>query len=499
MRSTDFPFAVTPRRFDKGGPSFADRARTVAKGATFAFNDEIEAGLRALMQLDPAAYQREVARIRAQQKAYEEGNPYESVAYEMGGALLPALLPGAQGLAAARMASLAAKAPRAARIAPVVGEAALYGVGAADSMADIPRSVASEGAQALAMYGAGAAAAPRLKALGAKVAARLRPNKPTAPPSLAVKPQETPAPPSEAPLAVKPQGITAYHGSPYSFDRFDMSKIGTGEGAQAFGHGLYFAENEGVAKAYRDALAGKGILLDGGASPITAQKLEGMGLGPQQVRRIMTVAQATDGDLFRVHQAMLDQRKFKPYGSADWTAWDQAATLINSMSGKKAEFVPAGSMYQVRIDADPADFLDWDAPFASADDVERFAAKFDAIDPDLRKRLEDWGYERQQRGQAMPDGNDIVRELLGGVGNRNAQRATETMREAGIPGIKYLDQGSRGAGDGSRNYVVFDDKLITILKKYGWAPGMAIPAAAMAEYEAAQELARGGLAVKKGR
>ena len=197
MRSTDFPFAVmpqgyAPRRFDKGGPSFADRARTVAKGATFAFNDEIEAGLRALAQLDPAAYRREVARIRAQQKAYEEANPYESAGLEIGGALLPALLPGGQGFAGARMASLAAKAPRAARIAPVVGEAALYGVGAADSMADIPRSVASEGAQALAMYGAGAAAAPRLKALGAKVAARLRPNKANPPAALAVKPQDTP-------------------------------------------------------------------------------------------------------------------------------------------------------------------------------------------------------------------------------------------------------------------------------------------------------------------
>jgi hypothetical protein len=41
------------------------------------------------------------------------------------------------------------------------------------------------------------------------------------------------------------------------------------------------------------------------------------------------------------------------------------------------------------------------------------------------------------------------------------------------------------------------DKLIIILKRYGWVPGMAIPTAAMAEYEAEQELARGGLAVKK--
>ena len=37
--------------------------------------------------------------------------------------------------------------------------------------------------------------------------------------------------------------IRAYHGSPHDFERFDTSKIGTGEGAQSYGHGLYFAEN----------------------------------------------------------------------------------------------------------------------------------------------------------------------------------------------------------------------------------------------------------------
>ena len=51
-----------------------------------------------------------------------------------------------------------------------------------------------------------------------------------------------------APGDVPPPGIVAYHGSPHSFDQFDTSKIGTGEGAQAYGHGLYFAGNEGVAQ-----------------------------------------------------------------------------------------------------------------------------------------------------------------------------------------------------------------------------------------------------------
>ena len=40
------------------------------------------------------------------------------------------------------------------------------------------------------------------------------------------------------------------------------------------------------------------------------------------------------------------------------------------------------------------------------------------------------------------------------------------LNQSGIPGIRYLDQGSRGAGDGSRNYVLFDDKPIEILRRY---------------------------------
>jgi hypothetical protein len=56
-------------------------------------------------------------------------------------------------------------------------------------------------------------------------------------------------------IGALPDAITAYHGSPHDFDEFDMSKIGTGEGAQAYGHGLYFAESEDVARGYRDALS----------------------------------------------------------------------------------------------------------------------------------------------------------------------------------------------------------------------------------------------------
>ncbi len=502
MRSTDFPFAVMPQRLQRGGPSIADRARSVAKGATFAFNDEIEASLRALAQLDPAAYQREVARIRAQQKAYEEGNPYESAGLEIGGALLPALLPGGQGPAAARMASLAAKAPRAARIAPVVGEAALYGVGAADSMADIPRSVLSEGAQALGMYGVGAAAAPRLKALGSKLAARLRPSKGTAPPAMAVKPQALPAP--EAPLAVKPQGITAYHGSPHSFDRFDMSKIGTGEGAQAYGHGLYFAENEGVAKSYRDALsldAGFSYKGKTGMTRDEVSKAIDADYGRKYLDNVVTPAGVAD--------QFMDELI---YGASTRPMKPERAALRDELSGLISKSDP-GSMYQVRIDADPADFLDWDAPLSGQsqkvraaldyDKVTQQAAQIDAEIAALRDAVRAQGRtpaeaDKAAMSELMRKRSDVVGQGVQSLAPATPEQ-TQGLLDKGIVGVKYKDAGSRAAGDGSRNYVVFDDKLISILKKYGWVPGMAIPAAAMEEYEAEQELARGGFAVKKGR
>jgi hypothetical protein len=142
--------------------------------------------------------------------------------------------------------------------------------------------------------------------------------------------------------------------------------------------------------------------------------------------------------------------------------------------GKAFDRVPAGSMYQVRIDADPADFLDYDAPFGQQPQKVRDAIRY-AFGP--------------QPEDAM---------IGGGTMDKPREMHTRLLKDKGIPGIKYLDQGSRGAGDGTRNFVVFDDKLISILKRYGWAPGMAIPAAAMAEYEAEQSFARGGLAVTPG-
>jgi hypothetical protein len=64
------------------------------------------------------------------------------------------------------------------------------------------------------------------------------------------------------------------------------------------------------------------------------------------------------------------------------------------------------------------------------------------------------------------------------------------LKQAGIPGIKYLDAGSRSAGDGSRNYVVFDPKIIEIVRKYGIG---AVLGAGLISEEMAKQMQERGL------
>lgn len=236
-----------------------------------------------------------------------------------------------------------------------------------------------------------------------------------------------------------PKGIKAYHGSPHDFDQFDMSKIGTGEGAQAYGHGLYFAENEAVAKGYRDALA------------------PGMGDGA------LRAVGVSDGDLRSMRQ--FTQSSVDPdVALRDWLGWtgkretpELRDAFMREWNGRNQ-----GHMYEVQINADPNDFLDWDAPLAGQ--TRSIQEKVRSLAPNA---------------PGMASGHRLLAEVypsnatpFTSAADRAKAQATERLREAGIPGIKYLDAGSRGAGTGSRNYVVFDDKLITILRKYGLLPAL---------------------------
>jgi hypothetical protein len=237
----------------------------------------------------------------------------------------------------------------------------------------------------------------------------------------------------------QPKGIRAYHGSPHDFDRFDLSKIGTGEGAQAYGHGLYFAENEGVARSYRDALSPT-LVAKTAASPIE--------------QRAAQMALNYGGDSAGAMK-WLEANRGKAALSDD---------VVDSVLGRlrSGEFEKGGKMYEVAIHADPERFLDWDAPLSGP-------AYKDLLKADVP--VQDWYSGRQAYKEAA---------FRAGKDTAAHPQATEFLREAGVPGIKYLDQGSRGKGDGSRNYVLFDDSIVEILKKYGVSSVAALPPAVQA-------------------
>jgi GNAT superfamily N-acetyltransferase len=113
--------------------------------------------------------------------------------------------------------------------------------------------------------------------------------------------QSIPAGPAGNALT-EPQGITAYHGSPHDFDRFDMGKIGTGEGAQAYGHGENALKSTVMAPKSIKNLKGESV-----PPPTRFYR----GTNPGDTRRIKTGADEWDGHLFVAD----NQRDAGLYGS----------------------------------------------------------------------------------------------------------------------------------------------------------------------------------------
>jgi hypothetical protein len=272
-------------------------------------------------------------------------------------------------------------------------------------------------------------------------------------------------------MADESGAIRAWHGSPHDFDQFSMDKIGTGEGAQAYGHGLYFAENVDVGRGYREALSRQ---ISYGGTPVAA-------MHPSDSPRAAAISSIAKhvADGRNVAEAMAEEAASwragaQPYLEFARTNPEHAERAMESARSftEIADAIEAldpaqfaknpGRLYEVEINANPEDFLDWDAPLS-------------AQPGPVREALAPFGFdEYAQKVQAMglsePKGGNIYESprIVPGEAANKAE-AARVLREAGIPGIRYLDAGSRGAGDGSRNYVVFDDRLITILNKLGIA------------------------------
>jgi len=288
-----------------------------------------------------------------------------------------------------------------------------------------------------------------------------------------------------APATMNPQmGAIVYHGSPHKFDKFDSSKIGTGEGAQAYGHGLYLAESPGVAQGYRNPAGNTAYTIDG-KNAIDAAYAD------RTLNKPLRYLQDFKGDVKAATQSAIDDGR------------PEIAQQIQELAASgRMKPAPEGSLYKVDLpDEAIAKMLDWDKPLSQqAPEVQQALEALGVSKVDERlnpanwklsfdERLGGYGAERPLGGLvplntadkeiadqklqelALRDyqnsGLNAVDQLSSRLGSEKA--TAETLRKAGIPGIRYLDGSSRGAGAGTSNFVVFpgNEGLLSILERNG--------------------------------
>jgi hypothetical protein len=279
--------------------------------------------------------------------------------------------------------------------------------------------------------------------------------------------------------------IPAYHGTPHTLapeagaplGKFRTSKIGTGEGAQAYGHGLYFAGKRDVANYYRKGLSEK--LYDGepydGANPKHhAAKI----LDESWDRGSETKEYAREMEI-ETYKEEVSWAKSK---GEDASEMEAIVKVLEEKSESKIK--DGGSLYKVELAPKENEYLLYDKtlgeqPKGVQDKLKKFLRGQEGEDT--------WQYRKDQ------DYRDITNNVLEDMPE---PEISKRLKEAGIPGIKYLDGASRSKGEGDYNYVIFDEADVQITEKL-FMPASEAGAGKGKQAEAAKRLKDLELSAKK--
>jgi hypothetical protein len=205
--------------------------------------------------------------------------------------------------------------------------------------------------------------------------------------------------------AYDPMGMTVWHGSPHPFAKFDMSKIGTGEGNQAYGRGMYVAQAKNTGEQYQKEL-GANI------------EINGKPFYDQRGRKLSSTGDSEIDDLLLSHLGNIDK------AIADAQSFGEMNSVAKLMKLKESGTVKTGNtgyLYKVDLpDTHIRRMVDFDEPLKNQPKKVRDLAKSLGIDL-----------------------NDAGADLLAQIGK--GKEGADILQKAGIPGIKYLDQASRNA------------------------------------------------------
>ena len=243
----------------------------------------------------------------------------------------------------------------------------------------------------------------------------------------------------------------AWHGTPYDFDAFDLSGIGSGEGNQAHGWGLYFAQDREVSEAYKQILGDKGSTVELNGDVWTVNESGDWETTGKIAKYGEAIGYALDAleEHGTKNAAISSLQKDLKEGRFRGTYIAEAQKAVNILQQGEAKGHKGGRLLEAEI-PDMDVLLDEQKPFNKQPEKVKSA---------LSELISNTG-EDQLSGRLFKNatGKSIYKMLSNLYGDD--KKASLKLNEFGVKGITY-----KGTQD-ERCYVVFDDKAIKIRNKY---------------------------------
>lgn len=247
----------------------------------------------------------------------------------------------------------------------------------------------------------------------------------------------------------------AYHGSPYTFDHFDLGAIGTGEGNQAHGWGLYFAQDKKIAENYKDILgANSGEVITGK----TKYKINEDGdwydentgniiddINPLSMALTEVLETGNSNKAIEHLQEFIKSKE----GKTAQTVISQVKRAKEAIKLlKKNEF--AGHEQKTAFEVEIPEDNELIDEFKNINEQPR------KVQAAIRKAWKEISYKPS--ALHYMSGREFYKQLASELGGEKA--ASEKLNSLGVKGITY-----DGLVDG-KCFVVFDDKAIQIINRY---------------------------------
>jgi hypothetical protein len=229
--------------------------------------------------------------------------------------------------------------------------------------------------------------------------------------------------------------LEAYHGTPHKIEgAFDIKKMGTGEGAQAYGPGMYFAENPNVAIQYKNILSKPEFTKTGQGMELRGQLPRMLDESYSELVAKNGIQQTNYGDVTDIVGQRLDRQMKDALKANDMDWYNKTADMKMDLARFRENPPPnTGNLYKVDIpDEYIPNMLDWDKPLKDQTKIlEGILSKNSGFTGQTKREIQKLVNKNATGGELF--------ELFG----KDQKELADELAKLGVPGVRYLDEGSR--------------------------------------------------------